>query len=222
MNRFLPCFLFALLAGCGSIVEMKQVESMLGGGEAVKCSRTEQRGCIEIDLLIVRYDDSVPPISRLVSGNSDGIDEAMEIYSMVKKNEVKLYESCVPVIIYFWNVNTNVPQSKMAEYDSSIRPSPVKLAFNVPIPDSELGNPDEIFKVTVCGGMGALQIPWNYITERTYTLICPLEDATMYPNRRAGLTKGLHLTTVWWKYASNGWRFDSEATHEFVLIPIVM
>ncbi|MCH7529930.1 hypothetical protein IIB50_02320 [Patescibacteria group bacterium] len=221
MSKSMLYFLFALFFGCSTTGEIKQTEKTLSN-ESVACTRTEQKGCIEIDLLIVNYDSNIPQLQRLITGKSEGADEAMEIYSMVKRNKVKLYKSCVPVIMYFWNVDISVPYSKMTEYNSSVRAVPVKRASGVPIPDSKLGNPDEIFEVTVCNGMGALQVPWDYITDETYTLICPLENTTRYPNRIAGSTKGLHLTTRWWEYASNGWKPDSRAAHEFVLIPIVM
>jgi len=198
--------------------------SLPSSAQEIRCNRTEQVGCIEIDLLIVKYDPQVSELHALVSGEKDGADVAMALYRKVKSGDVQLYEGCIPVTVIFWGINTSIGQSRMATYNSAIQPGPVtaQALSTLSTPESILGEPQQAFVVNVCGGIGALQVPWDYITSKTYALVCPYDHATQYPNRQKGSTDGLHLTTAWWRHASNEWKPDSGPTYEFVVLPIVM
>lgn len=204
-----------------SIVAVLVLVSWMSAAKAeTRCIQPEQVGCVEIDFLVVSYDESNAELRNLIDGGKEPYELGVPIYKDVKAGRTKLYPGCVRYSVFFWGVDASVSESQMAVYrdgDSFAEPEPALRAL---IPNNAksvyptLGEPAASYEVEVCGGKGVFQVPWQYITANTYTLICAVGTGSLYPDSDVK-EQGVWLT-------GPAWNFFREEGYEWVLIPLVM
>lgn len=152
---------------------------------ASDCYRSEQRGCIEFDILIVE-DSSDAEVEHIKAMRSSRVDGAAELlYQAAKERRVELHEGCVPVTIRFWGYR-EVSHELMREYRFSAgrhvsapldgqNAGPLYASY----PTKESG-PSLAYDLTVCGGKGAFQVPWEFLPPRSYVQI-EIAAKTVFP-----------------------------------------
>ena len=199
-------------------------------GAATKCNEPEQVGCIEIDFLVVENNPAIKEISDLVTGKREGGQVAPALYRMSKKGSVRLYDGCVLQRVWVWGANAAVPTSAMAIYDhSGKRVSVTPARFDVtraPVLE-DIGTPMTAYDVNVCGGKGAIQFPWEYITRHTYMIICPIvasdaRFAALHPQVGPEGGAATHLKLQFWEYASKQWQTAHKDAWEYALTVTVV
>lgn len=212
MQRLLGTFALLLLAACATS----------SGSGWTSCDRDEERGCIQMDLLLVSNQQR-PMVRDLVSGRRKATESGFgrELYVAVKSGEIALDQRCVPMTVNVWGVNPVVPHSAAKIRSFALRRGKaVETSSGVavrvtPTPVLADGHrPDTAYEVVVCGGMGSIQLPWEALPPGAMILICPSKGNTVYPDRVEGATDGL------WVYADelNRWRNEGRS---YTLIPLV-
>ena len=202
---------------------------LLGGKQAAaetECTRPEQVGCVQIDLLVVQKGQS-DKLRTLINSEPaslvQGVDLALPIYGDVKSGEINLYSACAEYYIFFWGV-TSVSTERMALYADGSNSSPPLKVFQAEMPNffdeeygeevfPELGDPSVGYLVKVCGGKASFQVPWDYIGSQTYALICATSEDSLYPSKKK--KQGLWIS-------SKAWNFYREGAYQWILIPLVM
>lgn len=182
------------------------------------CVESEQEGCVEIDILAVRYDPKNELLVGLVSNAYDSADVASKVYEGVKRGTIALAEEGVGISLYFWGVDLQVPVSSMASYESNGERGSVVVAK---IPENgdevfpDLGAPQAAYNLKVQKGKGAFQIPWAYISDETYALLCTPDSGSLYPS--SGNFEGGWISSLAW-----GFYRHLEDRPEWILVVMVM
>lgn len=167
------------------------------GTAHVKCTVTEQVGCLELDVLNVLWDNELMAgLDKPYPSEEERYRRVTELgpafYRCFKAGECRAAKERSFVIL-MWNVDTSVSNDHLASYQldgRTLTKVGVEDAWGItpPVfdPVSDLGKPQRVYRVKARGmsPIGtALQIPWSMITEKTYILICAEDDLTVYPNR---------------------------------------
>ncbi len=221
----LIAFVGAVLAGCGTVPLAPTASTV---DSHMKCERTEQVGCLELDVLNVQFDAGNP----LMAARDRPFTSQEERYKVVTTLGPDLYKGYKAgtvkaskdrtFTIYMWNVG-KVPTSHMASYrlngQTLTKLSVAEVAGKQgPVfdPLTGLGSPDRVFQVEAKGQKpigAALQIPWSMVGERTYILICTGDASGVYPNRVTA-NEGHWLTPEYLaSMRKRGW--------EYVLLPFL-
>lgn len=161
------------------------------------CEKTEQLGCIEIDVLNLAW-DSVSPMLKGLDKPPASITERYrratklgpELYRGFKDGTVKASRER-SFLVFLWNTK-GFDEQRMASYSldyPTLTKGKVEEVFDAvpPVSDpvSHLGTP-RVFRIHARGKVpvgAALQIPWSVVTERTYVLVCSEDRLAVYPNR---------------------------------------
>ena len=200
---------------------------LLGGERAMaetKCARPEQVGCVQIDFIVVKHNSGNQNLKTLVNSKvnspAQAVDLAMPIYKEVEAGKLNLYTDCVEYQLFFWNVDTSVSLNQMAFYADGSPFSPsLEVALGSIPPEAKdiypsLGNPVASYRVKVCGGKSSFQVPWEYIGDNTYALICAIGTGSLYPDSDRK-EQGIWLS-------SESWNFFKANNYQWILIPLVM
>ena len=188
--------------------------------DEITCSKPEQVGCVEIDFLVVSYDKDNWKLDDLVKGRVEPVDLGLPIYKDVKSGETSLYSECVSYTVFFWGVDTSVSTDRMAVYKDGSNTAEPKQVSRGEIPENargiypDIGEPAASYEVEVCGGKGAIQVPWAYIGPATYALICANGEGSLYPDSD-GKKEGVWLS-------SKAWEFYRDEGYKWILVPLVM
>jgi hypothetical protein len=204
----------------------------------VTCDRMSQEGCVEIRIVVVQRDDTIPELRQLVSGERQSHEVAERVYRMTRSGEVRRFGGCIPFQVLNWAVNPTVSVSTMASYNGSaltkgqVQGIPTNQVIAPVFPTGQSrGALSSAFRLEVCGGWGSIQFPWTYfvtdIGGGVYTVICPYPTAgsgiqIRYPNRGDDPQAGVHLTTNLWRQASNNWQPLTPRAWEHVYVVIVV
>lgn len=150
------------------------------------CGRTEQSGCLEIDILNFRYDAEVASLAEA--------DQGQSLYYRYKKGYARSAgNQCY--YVYFWHIR-DVSANDMSEYHiigrDGKRPYRTEVEevdpFSGPTIGTEyegIGNPHRAFRVCGDAAVMAFQFPYEMITGKTYVLICA-ERVTVVPGKNRG------------------------------------
>lgn len=206
-------------SGCSTV---SLAPSATTASSHITCERTEQVGCLELDVLNVEWNAQ----HSLMQGRDRPFASQEERYKVVTTLGPDLYKAYKAgavkaskdrtFTIYMWNVG-KVPTSHMASYrldgqtltkvgvaEVTGKQGPV---FD---PITDLGAPDRVFQVEAKGQKpigAALQIPWSMVTSRTYILICAGDNLGVYPNRISA-NEGHWLTPEYLASARKlGWEY---------------
>ncbi len=239
--RLLILLLFALgIGGADLALTATRVEA------AVTCERTEQEGCLEIDIVAVYNNRHVPEIQELLASGAPGEqkvsavldgDIGLMIYKAAEQGRAEYYPHCFKVPIRFWRVTTPVPTSRMMEYfmppgstSRGIAPKPRKVTTPFLQTKTEIRDPRTgvsggyavEYVLEVCGGKGALQVPWDFLPPGATIQIEPLE-ATEFPWTLKE-AKAQNKKVALWLTADriNYYRQDGgKKRKEYVVLPII-
>lgn len=213
MQRMIAVVALLLLAACASAPQ---------GSNWTSCNRDEQRGCIQLD--VVHAQNSNNSLVRgLVEGSRNATETGFgkEFYRSVKDGKISLDSRCVPVTINVWGINPNIPATAVMTRHYTMRGG---LAVEISSetarqtkPSQLLADkkqPDAAFILEICGGLGSIQFPWEYLTSGAMILLCPPEEATIYPDRMSGKTEGL------WVYPDEVEKWRRER-RDYTVVPII-
>jgi hypothetical protein len=175
-----------LLAACAAPQQQGDRLSSYGTTPDVEnCVRTEQEGCFEFDILIVE-NSSDAEVEHIKSMRSSRIDGAAELlYQAAKEGRTQLHDGCVPATVRFWGYR-EVPHELMREYsfESGRHVSaPLDGRSADPLHPSyatKESGPSLAYDLTVCGGKGAFQVPWEFMPPRSYVQI-EIKAKTLFP-----------------------------------------
>ncbi|HEX2900303.1 MAG TPA: hypothetical protein VHS96_11350 [Bacteroidia bacterium] len=173
-------------------------------GDMTDCSRTEQVGCFELDLINFAYNPHNSLMVKMVgSGNVNGAinpDWGPRLYQQYKGGSAKSAGS-KSFYVYTWNASC--PASNMMEYHilgrngaNPARRDVTEVAVNVGPSGAtgySIGAPHQAFVVNTDKAVAAIQFPWGCINANTYILVCTGDDVTVFPDRVTG-QKGIWLT----------------------------
>ena len=200
---------------------------LLGGRSevmATECSKPEQVGCVQIDFLVVNYNSGNQNLKTSVNSEVNSpvqaVDLAMPIYEDVKAGKINLHTGCVDYQLFFWNVEDKVSTNQMAFYEDGnpysppreVSPAPILIGARDIYPT--LGDPFASYRVKVCGGKASFQMPWEYIKDNTYALICAIGTGSLYPDSDRK-EEGIWLS-------SKSWKFFKANNYQWILIPLIM
>lgn len=163
------------------------------------CERTEQKGCIEFDILNLRYNPKSifqKGLDKPSTSEAERRRRALELGPELYKAYKAGYEQASQprdFLIFMWNT-ASVPLSHMRAYqldgfELSFAPfSEMTGAVAMPVfePLFGLGKPDRVFRIRADGKKpigAAFQVPWSMIGEGTYILVCTEDDLAVHPNR---------------------------------------
>jgi len=205
MRVVLPLMLILALSACG-------MPQGAGGPQtaasSAPCVKTEQRGCLELDLLNLQ---AQPNLNVAAMPNRGQALYDMYVNGMAQAGKPRSFR------VFAWNVN-DVPVSAMAEYRlGADYPSAVKqnravrrttMLTPLPVtpasmqgapafdPRYNIGPPQKAFRAFAPHGGVGLQFPKAMLRPNTYLLICAenAEGEGVYPNRLNGALDGFWLT----------------------------
>lgn len=177
---------------------------------AMKCEKTEQKGCLEIDILNAKWDETHPAMKDLdspVASQDERYRRVTTLGGVVwKEFKAGKVRASGPrtFLVYMWNIDTKVSADHMSAY-KQVGPTPsglskvalVDVTGKAPNPKvdpvSNLGLPAMVVQVKADDIGAALQFPWGMVTATTYILVCAEDRLSVYPNRITA-TEGLGLT----------------------------
>lgn len=188
MYRFPIVFVFAsLLFGCAT----QPVGT--SGAEGIDCSRTEQTGCLELDMLNIEHDEEHPLMESIIpqywkkEGNEEirrhlALDLGPDLFDCFRNDRCDPAPGKTVFTVYVWNANEGVSVEQMAAYETkNRRADPRSISFREINPDSfrgefapenDLGMPNRAFRLSTNEAVGAFQFPWELVNEDTYILVC--------------------------------------------------
>lgn len=186
----------------------------------VTCDRTEKVGCIEFDVLNLKWQDNnvhMVGLNRPYTTERERYRRVTAagpaLYRAFKSGQVQPARERT-FTVYMWNVNETAT-SRMSAYRFSnsrmLTRSTVTEVFATGGPAFDpafsLGAPHRVFRVTADAG-AALQVPWSMIGPNTYILICSGDSDGIYPNRQGSKKGGLWITPEYLASArSKGWEY---------------
>jgi hypothetical protein len=207
-----------------------------GMAHAEQCTRSEQSGCVEFDFVAVHNTASVPEIQELVSSNEPGDrkvsevlggDIAVHIYRAAEEGRAQYRTRCFDILIRFWNTN-ETPVRHMREYamEGVSRGAPRGRALTRAFRSDgiETRNPatgasygfDATYPLRVCGGKGALQVPWSFLAPGASIQFELVGVDAEYPHTKSHQT--LWITPAQTERMRAG---NTPSRWEYVIIPIV-
>lgn len=164
----------------------------------VDCKKTEQKGCLEFDILNLRAPENF-------NVQKDGKPWGPTYYKKLIDGKL---QPAAPrtVVVYVWDVDST-PTSMMAEYRTAqdyvqkvnenrnkkltTQLTPLSVTEIPPTSgptfgtEYNIGQPKRAFRVTIPHGVSALQMPRGMFGKNSYVLICPEQSdgTTVYPDR---------------------------------------
>lgn len=157
---------------------------------AGECTRSEQRGCLEIQVNNLVYTDDLMD-TFLSNSRADASLIMYRLYKGGKADSAGTTSFC----FYMWNVGA-LSVSDMASYatnrSNGANPPRITLeeisVMEGPAGRTEftLGPPDRGFRFTTSDGVGSIQFPWDAVQIDTYTLTCACSGVSEYPGRDKG------------------------------------
>lgn len=218
----------ALLAkGCATTTSVPPAlpTANTGTSQEVKCERSEQPGCLSIDMMNVEYDPEHPLMATITEDYWKKFeDEELRRYLALKLGPLLFQcykdKECNPAAgvtefrIYFWN-----PLGGSAENFSAYEvPGPTgdpktmqRIAFEEFTPDfrarfvyeeEDLGQPDRSFRLETSTVGGELNVDWSMMGPETWVLICSSNvqrgrESVVYPPVAEGYEQGLWLSPTY-------------------------
>jgi hypothetical protein len=196
------------------------------------CEKSEQTGCIELDILNLKWDQNHPEMVGLREHHGDDQDERYRrvtelgplFYQEYKKKRVQSAGSRT-FRVFIWDPVEEIDVDRISSYrlhkngrltrnerTTELDQDVFQARFTDPMYD--LGPPDRTFELMTDGPGAAIQFPWEVIGPSTYVLICTFDEETVYPNRIDGRDEGLWITPEYFESArQRGW--------EYMLLPFL-
>lgn len=213
--------------------------------QQLACTYTEQKGCLEIDLMALHNDRHVPELQEILASGDPGkqaISKILEgdhvvksLYRKAENGSVGYFSGCFAVTIRFFSANRSVYPYRMREYHlpqgvpapkTNLLPHLLRARFvessivaTDPATGRSYGN-GLAYELNSCGGKTALQVPWDFLPQGAAVQI-EIRAATEFPWKLKEAT--IQNTPVaLWLTADTLDRFrDNQKPKEYILVPII-